>query len=115
MENQSNPFFIHPSDSPGIALVSQVLTDDNFSSWRRAMKMALIAKDKLGFIDGSIVVPPEEDPLHRSWIRNNNIVASWLHNSVCKEISVRIHSSNAATIWQELQEHFLQKNGPRIF
>jgi hypothetical protein len=88
----SNPFFLHHGDSPGAILVSQPLTGDNYSSWRRAMIMALTAKNKLGFVTGTLPLPnvPESDPLNFSWCRCNNMVLSWLINSVSKEIAASI-------------------------
>ena len=56
MEDQANPFFLHQADGPGMVLVSQVLTGDNYGSWSKAMIVALSVKNKLGFVDGSIQV-----------------------------------------------------------
>ena len=61
------------------------------------MTIALSVKDKLGFIDGSISCPDGTDLiLLASWIRNNNIVISWILNSISKEISASIFSSDSA-------------------
>ncbi|XP_075652458.1 uncharacterized protein LOC142622802 [Castanea sativa] len=54
MEDPRSPFFLHHGESPGAILVSQSLTKDNYSTWARAMRMALDAKSKLEFMDGSI-------------------------------------------------------------
>lgn len=79
------------------------------------MVMALSAKNKIGFIDGSIPAPDAADPLYRLWIRNNDIVGSWLLNSISKEVAASVtYSSNAAAIWKDLEDRFRQKNGPRI-
>ena len=56
-----HPYYLHHSDNPGIVLVSQVLTGDNYTSWSRAMMIALSVKNKLGFINGSLVKPNESD------------------------------------------------------
>ena len=37
-------YFSHHSNSPGLILVSQPLTGDNYSSWSRAMTIALSVK-----------------------------------------------------------------------
>ena len=51
-----------------------------------------------------------------SWIRNNNIVISWILNSVSKEILASIiYSDSAFDIWLDLKDRFQQSNGPRIF
>lgn len=116
MADLDNPYYLHPSDHPGLVLVSQPLSDDNYTSWKRAMTMALNGKNKFGFVDGTIVQPQPEDPLFRAWTRNNNIVASWLINSITKEITASvIYSNTAAEIWSDLESRFEQKNGPRVF
>ncbi|XP_075479322.1 uncharacterized protein LOC142520206 [Primulina tabacum] len=117
VDDPLTPFFLHHSDNPGISLVSQPLTGENYASWSRAMRIALSVKNKLGFIDGSIPQPAEMDlPLHAAWFRSNNVVISWILNSVSKEISASILFSDiAAEIWKDLRERFQQSNGPRIF
>ncbi|KZV54315.1 hypothetical protein F511_34689 [Dorcoceras hygrometricum] len=81
------------------------------------MLIALSVKNKIGFIDGSIAQPDSSDPvLLNSWHRNNNIVISWILNSVSKEISASIiFAESAALIWLDLKDRFQQSNGPRIF
>src|ERR1044072_3127199 len=111
-----NPFYLHPSDNPGLVLVSRQLTEDNYSSKKRSMILALTSNNKIGFVDGSIVQPEPDDPLFRSWTRNKNLVASWLLNSITREITASvIYSTTAAAIWNDLQTRFEQKNGPRVF
>ena len=61
-------------------------------------------------------MPKDKDPLLNSWIKNNNMVNSWILNSMSKEISASIIFSHSAyVILTDLKEHFQQKNGPRIF
>ena len=81
------------------------------------MLIALSVKNKLGFVDGSILEPQGTDNnLLNPWIRNNNIVISWILNSVSKEISASIiFAASAREIWLDLRDRFQQKNGPRIF
>lgn len=49
--------------------------EDNYSSWKKAMCMALLGKNKFGFVDGSIPEPPQDYPQFRAWHHINNIVA----------------------------------------
>ncbi|KAL5754433.1 hypothetical protein ACOSP7_022653 [Xanthoceras sorbifolium] len=117
IQEPSNPFYLHHSDSPGLVLVSQRLTGENYASWSRAMLIALSVKNKLGFVDGSITKPEgTQIELLNSWIRNNNIVISWILNLVSKDISASIiFTESAHEIWQDLKDRFQQRNGPRIF
>lgn len=50
----SNPLYVHNADYAGIALVSDKLTSlGNFNTWRKSMMMALGARNKVVFIDGT--------------------------------------------------------------
>ena len=55
--DDSNPFIIHSSNNPGIALVSHPLTGENYNPWKKAMRIALHVKNKYGCVDGSIPEP----------------------------------------------------------
>lgn len=81
------------------------------------MKIALYVRNKLGFIDGACAKPSDTDvSLLNYWIRINNIVISWILNSVSKEISASVlFSDSAASIWDDLKERFQLSNVPRIF
>ena len=76
--NISNPYFTHHSDHPGLVLISKPLNEDNYSTWKRAMTLALNSKNKLGFVNGSITAPSEEtDPEgYATWSRCNDMVHS---------------------------------------
>lgn len=118
--NQSDsihsPFFIQSGDHPGLTLVSHILTGSNYYSWCRAMKVALSAKNKLGFVDGTIPQPPETEVSFQVWFRCNSMVVSWIINSVHKEIIESLLSLDTArAIWQDLRHRFHQSNGLRIF
>lgn len=48
-----HPLYLHPSESPGSFLIPQQLTGiENYTTWSNSMQVALLAKNKLGFIDG---------------------------------------------------------------
>ena len=110
-----SPFFLHPSESPGIVLVSSPLTELNYSLWCQAMTVALESKNKMGFVDGSIPEPGVGDPLRPAWQRNNSIILSWITRSLSTEIaeSVIFHTK-ASTMWNELRQRFSQGNQSRI-
>ncbi|XP_042940663.1 uncharacterized protein LOC122275606 [Carya illinoinensis] len=74
MDEASSPFFLHPGDSLGIVLVTQSLIGDNYHSWCRSMHMVLSAKNKLGFVDGSILKPSYPvNTMLPSWLCCNNM------------------------------------------
>nr|DAD49020.1 TPA_asm: hypothetical protein HUJ06_018957 [Nelumbo nucifera] len=63
-DTPSNPFYLHPNENPSLVLVSPVLSGPHFHSWFRSMRMALLSKNKLGFVDGSISIPSKDDPTY---------------------------------------------------
>ena len=72
MEDPCSPFFLHHGESPGAILVAQALTEDNYPIWARAMRMALDAKSRLGFVDGSITASMVITPLEKqAWSKCN--------------------------------------------
>ncbi|XP_024164426.1 uncharacterized protein LOC112171477 [Rosa chinensis] len=114
----SNPFFTHHSDHPGLVLVSKPLNGDNYTSWKRAMTLALNSKNKLSFVNGSIRAPsPEADPEgYVTWSRCNDMVHSWIVNTISSKITDSIiYYPTAHEVWEDLSEHFSQGNAPRIF
>ncbi|OMO88956.1 Integrase, catalytic core [Corchorus capsularis] len=111
----SSPYFIHPSENPSLVLVSSVVTGPNFYQWEKAMQMALLSKNKLDFVDGTIPVPASTDPLFLAWKRCNNLVISWLVHSVSTSIAQSIlWLDSAPAIWKDLKARFRQTNSFRI-
>ncbi|KAH0681315.1 hypothetical protein KY284_022400 [Solanum tuberosum] len=112
----SHPFFLHASDSPGMIPVSTIFDGKGYGGWRRGILIALSAKNKVGFIDGSIIPPSIPSESHRYWSRCNNMVISWLLNSLSKEIAESVlYSKTTKHIWEELEEKFGQSNGPLLY
>ena len=77
--------------------------------------MALRAKRKLGFVDGSLPIPKEQNDIS-NWERCNDLVGSWILNSVSHEIHPCIlYAETVAQIWTDLKDRFSQSNGPKIY
>jgi hypothetical protein len=115
--DSSSPYFLHHGDSPGSVLVSQILHEDNYHTWSRSMMMALTAKNKVNFIDGSLKKPSIDlEKWMARMIRSNTMVLSWILNSVSKDIVASVIYINfAENMWNDLKDWFSQKNGSRIF
>ena len=76
----------------------------------------LDAKNKIGFVDGSLVRPAESDPLFKIWSRCNIMVKSWLLNTVNQEIYDSIlYYDDAVEMWNELYSGFRVSNLPRKY
>lgn len=80
------------------------------------MWIALTAKNKSGFVDSFTKEPRAGTDLHRVWSRSNNMVISWILNSLSHEIYESVlYYATAKDIWTELEDRFCQSSGPRMF
>ena len=58
----NDPLVIHSADHPGLNITIAVLTGrDTYFGWSLSVRLALQAKIKIGFIDGSFPQPKESD------------------------------------------------------
>lgn len=112
----NHPYYLHPSDNPGLILTIVILDENNFSQWHRSMEITLASKLKLGFVDGTYAQPAANSPMLGHWIRCKNMVTSWLLNSVNQTIRQSIvYKKSAKLIWDELQVRYAHTNVPKVF
>ncbi|KAG7585301.1 Reverse transcriptase RNA-dependent DNA polymerase [Arabidopsis thaliana x Arabidopsis arenosa] len=111
-----SPLFMHSADHPGLNIISLRLDETNYDDWSYAMRISLDAKNKIGFIDGSLPRPLSTDPMFRAWSRCNSMVKSWLLNAVSPQIYRSIlRMDDAADIWRDLCGRFHLTNLPRTY
>ncbi|GKC37076.1 ribonuclease H-like domain-containing protein [Tanacetum coccineum] len=75
-----NPLHLQTNDNSSGALVNVKLTGcENYRVWATAMKIALQARNKMGFVDGTYVKSTyvTSVPLSNQWERCNIVVLSW--------------------------------------
>ncbi|XP_021986851.1 uncharacterized protein LOC110883393 [Helianthus annuus] len=113
--DSSNPLFLHPSDHPGMLLVSKPFDGSGFGAWKRAMTIALSAKNKLLFVNGEFASPTDSSQLSL-WNRCNDIVVSWIINTLSREISGSVlYVASARQLWLELNDRYGQDNGAKYY
>ncbi|KAJ0779316.1 putative RNA-directed DNA polymerase [Helianthus annuus] len=112
-----NPLYLHPSDSANLSVVSVKLKGtENYTVWANAMTLALRVKNKLGFIDGSVVKLETNDILASQWERCNSVVLTWILNSVSEELYLgHVYSKTASEVWNELKETYDKVDGSIVF
>ncbi|XP_072077743.1 uncharacterized protein [Arachis hypogaea] len=98
-QSPSSPYYIHPSETPSTVLVSPPLTGDNYHQWSRAFSIALISKNKIVFLDGTIPTPATDNPLFPSW------------PPVAQSV---IYFDYAEAIWEDLRNRFSQGDLLRV-
>ncbi|XP_065616006.1 retrovirus-related Pol polyprotein from transposon RE1 [Quercus suber] len=116
-EYVNNPFFLPANENPGLMLTSQPLTGPwNYMSWVRSVFLALISRNKFGFVDGSIAEPDSSSSLYNSWSRSNTTVLSWLTNSLSLDLKASVmYINNARDLWIDLKDRLSQGNTLRLF
>ncbi|XP_075083599.1 uncharacterized protein LOC142167336 [Nicotiana tabacum] len=111
----SHPFYVHPSDSPGAHLVSLPFDGTGFVAWRKSMLVSLSTKNKLELINGRHDKPTEDSPYYPYWERCNDMVISWITNSLSREMATSVLGYDTAReIWLDINERFGQSNGSKF-
>ncbi|XP_050223657.1 uncharacterized protein LOC126673524 [Mercurialis annua] len=111
----SSPFYLHSNENPSMILISSLLNGPNFHSWYRSMRMSLLIKNKLKFVDGSIPVPSKNDQIYPVWERCNTMILSWIIHSLSPSIAQSIFwIENALDVWTDLANRFSQTDTLRM-
>ncbi|CAM8997807.1 unnamed protein product [Rhodiola kirilowii] len=80
------------------------------------MARSLGIKAKLGFVQGSFPRPVDNPFELARWDRCNNVILSWIANSVSEDISASmVHSISCIQVWTDLQDHFGGDNTMREY
>ncbi|XP_010533779.1 PREDICTED: uncharacterized protein LOC104809469 [Tarenaya hassleriana] len=113
----ANPLYLHAADSSSLILVSDKLVgESNYNVWSRAVTKALLAKNKLGFVLGTVSKPADAHVDSGSWDRCNALVLTWLTNAVSPEIaSLIVYLDDAAKVWKNLEIRFKQKTATKLY
>lgn len=102
-----DPLYIHLSDSPSLVLVQPLLDGNNYHGWSRTFRRALESKNKTGFVTGAVIKPDEGNRRYAAWSKANNMVASWIVNSVIPSIGQSVMwFDNAIDIWNDLKHRY---------
>nr|XP_010909927.1 uncharacterized protein LOC105035912 [Elaeis guineensis] len=110
----TSPYYLNSSDNPGNVLVSYLFNGDNYPTWSHAMKNALCAKNKPGFVDGSMKEPSQDAPEFEAWDICNSMIISSIFNSLNKSLHGSVaYVEKAKDMWDDLQKRFSQGNAPR--
>ncbi|KAJ0576816.1 putative retrotransposon Copia-like protein [Helianthus annuus] len=64
--------------------VNDALSDKNYADWVQEMENFLFAKNKIGFIDGSIKKPETTSKDYMAWMRSDAMIKGWLTTAMEK-------------------------------
>ncbi|KAI3501163.1 hypothetical protein L1887_29024 [Cichorium endivia] len=114
--DHNSPYYIHASDYPRQLHVNDVLTDGNYLDWSQEMLNFLFAKNKVGFINGSIKKPESDAADYMAWMRCDAMIKGWLNTAMEKEIRTSVkYASTSQEIWADLKERFGKESAPRAY
>ncbi|KAK1390070.1 hypothetical protein POM88_018248 [Heracleum sosnowskyi] len=93
-----------------------IFNGSNYVNWSRSVKLALGAKNKIGFIDGSLSRPTDDSVDLQKWIRNDYMVTGWILYSIDKDIAESfIFTPSARDLWLEIKERYGHSNAPQLY
>lgn len=78
------------------------------------VETSLNIKVKDCFIDGTFPAPPTDDPLFKIWKRIDNLVLTWMRNSISPDLVQQfVHHTTTFSLWTELNECYGKVSGPQ--
>jgi len=87
------------------------LTGKNFLQWSKSVMIFVSGKGKDDYLTGVITKPATSDAEYRKWKIENNIVMSWLLNSMDNDVSENfLLYDTAKEIWDAARETFSTTN-----
>ncbi|XP_074285866.1 uncharacterized protein LOC141611180 isoform X2 [Silene latifolia] len=114
----SSPLFLYPSDSPSLKLTHMTFNGDNYDLWAAAVKNGLDAKNKLGFVEGTVEKPEGSEQNNYemvAWRQCNAMIKAWLRNVIDEKLHPSINfNATVVEIWKELKERYAAGNAPRV-
>ena len=103
--------------NPNQRLSSILLNEFNYLPWSRAVSLALGGRSKLGYINGVIKAPAITSLTYESWLCKDQLVMSWLLNSMERRIAeIFSYSESSMHLWKQVKEMYgNQNNSARVF
>lgn len=96
--------------------VNDALTNKNYTDWSLEMMNFLFAKNKVGFVDGSIKKPKKKDADYMEWTRCDEMVKGWLTTTTEKNTQNSVKYANKANeIWNDLLERLGKESALRVY
>ncbi|KAH0654389.1 hypothetical protein KY289_032067 [Solanum tuberosum] len=95
---------------------SELIGPENYGVWSRSMRLALLVKNKLGFVDGTCAKSSYKGDLAVRWERCDAVILSWISAAVAPELMTSIvYASSSKKIWNDFKERFDKSSLTRIF
>lgn len=103
VENSANSL----AEGHVLPITSHKLNGQNYNQWMRSVKIYLQGKGKKGYIIGDSKYPKKEDSNLGKWQLENNLVMSWLLNTMTNEIGENfMYYNTAKDMWDVMKETY---------
>lgn len=103
-----SPYDLTSSDNPGCMISQPALRGSNYDEWRTNIRLALKARKKFGFVDGTIPQPSEASGDLEDWWTNNALVVSWIKLTIDPNVRSNLsHHDVAKDLWETHTKTFL--------
>lgn len=116
--NMTSPYFLSHSDNPGVSISPVQLTGENYAEWSSELENALRAKRKIGFIDGSLVMPDKTSKPAEAemWKTVNSMIVGWIRASISPAVrSTVTFTTDALKMWNDLKKRFSVGNAVCVY
>ncbi|XP_021728729.1 uncharacterized protein LOC110695808 [Chenopodium quinoa] len=110
----TSPFYLGTQDRPGDFITPTCIKGEDYNEWADDIQLALEARRKFGFLDGSInsLIPP---CTQSDWNTIQAMLISWIMNTIDPEIKCTLSKyRDVKRLWDTLKTRFALVNGPRI-
>nr|GEZ66931.1 hypothetical protein [Tanacetum cinerariifolium] len=98
-------------------LTTILLNEFNYLPWSRAITIALGGRSRLGVISGKDVNPDVTSPEYEAWLSKDQMVMSWILNSMERNIAeIFSYSESSKDLWKAVRDTYgNQNNSAHIF
>lgn len=97
-KTKPSPFDLTSADTTGAVIVQvQLRGESNYDEWARAIKTALRARRKWGFVDETVAKPADDE---EEWWTVQSMVVTWLMNTIEPTLRSTVsYSETAKSLW----------------
>ncbi|XP_050137711.1 uncharacterized protein LOC126614131 [Malus sylvestris] len=90
---------------------SSLAASDSTEVETRAISLALRERSKLGYVNGAIAAPAATSPTYGAWLCKDQLVISWLLNSMERRIAeIFSYSESSMHLWKQVNEMYGNQN-----
>ena len=104
--NQSTVVPVSNTDYSGF-LTTHKLDGKNYLKWSKTVQMHIKGREKGGYLTGATKAPESTDPQFETWDEHDNLVKTWLINSMKPNIGENcILHPTAKAIWDAARKTY---------